>query len=129
MEPLRDAATAFFDEFVEAFSTFDGNEIARRYLSPYSALHADGSIDCLTSHADIAKYFQRIVDSYYREECRSCRYKDLQVVSIGGRSALVTVAWELLRDDDSVLKGWRESYNLVRVGDELRVFASVDHAN
>lgn len=30
----------FFDEFVEAFATFDGSVIARRYRSPYLAMRA-----------------------------------------------------------------------------------------
>jgi hypothetical protein len=126
---IRDEAVGFFDEFVEAFRTFDGDEIARRYLSPYSALHADGSIDCFASHAHVAKYFQEIVDEYHNKGCRSCRYKDLDVVPIGGQSVLGTVTWELLREDGSVLSFWRESYNLARVGGRLRVFASVDHVS
>ncbi|WP_296445585.1 hypothetical protein [Rhodoferax sp. UBA5149] len=124
---LRNEVTAFFDEFVEAFRTFDGTEIARRYLSPYSALHADGSIDCFASNADTAKYFQKIVDGYHHEGCRSCRYNDLEVISVGGQCALGSVTWELCRENGSVLSSWRESYNLARVRDGLRIFASVDH--
>lgn len=114
---------------MEAFRTFDGSEIARRYLSPYLALHADGSIDCFAAHADVVKYFQDVVDEYHRKGCRSCRYKDLDVISVGRQCALGTVTWELLREDGSVLNCWRESYNLARVGDGLRVFASVDHVD
>lgn len=125
----RQAATMFFDEFVEAFHTFDGNVIARRYLPPCLMLHADGAIDCFSSSSEIAEYFQKIVDDYRKKGCRSCRYQDLEVVSIGRQSALGTVTWELLREDGSVLSAWREAYNLVRAGDRFLVFASVDHAD
>ena len=126
---LRSAVAGFFDEFVKTFSAFDGTRIARGYLSPYSALHADGSIDCFASGADTARYFQKIVDGYHSEGCRSCRYRDLDVVPVGANCALGTVTWELCREDGSVLSAWRESYNLARVGDGFRVFASVDHAD
>jgi hypothetical protein len=125
---LRGAAGSFFDEFVAAFRSFDGGEIARRYLSPYLALHADGSIDCFHSAAEIAAYFQKIVDDYHRSGCRSCRYRELEVVPLGARSALATVTWDLLREDGAPLTSWRESYNLTLVDESLRVVASVDHA-
>jgi hypothetical protein len=48
---LQRTAAGFFDEFVEAFRSFDGDKIAARYLSPYSSLHADGSIDCFVSRS------------------------------------------------------------------------------
>ena len=54
-------------------------------------------------------------------------HKDLDVVRIGSRSALGTVTWELLREDESVLKTWRESYNLVLSSGGLKIFASTDH--
>jgi hypothetical protein len=110
-----------------AFASFDGKEIARRYQSPYLALHADGKADCFHSAAEIAAYFQRVVDDYHRDGCRSCRYRDLEVVPLGRRSALATVTWDLLREDGTPLTSWRESYNLTRMGDSLRVVASVDH--
>jgi hypothetical protein len=127
--PFMDELTrSFFDQFVVAFRTFDGREIARRYHAPYLALHENGSIDCFVAHADIARYFQDVVDGYYRQGCRSCRYRDLGVVALGRRSALATVTWDLLEEDGNVLTSWRESYNLTLVDEgSLRVIASVDH--
>lgn len=124
---IRCAASSFFDEFVAAFRTFDGSEIACRYQAPYLALHANGTIDCFATHADIGNYFQDVVDGYYSNGCRSCRYGDLEVVALGTQSALATVTWDLLKEDGKVLTSWRESYTLTRVGESLRVIASVDH--
>lgn len=124
---LRKEAVTFFDEFVNAFHTFDGSEIARRYRAPYVALHADGSIDCFTTDEGIASYFQTIVDEYHRDGCRSCRYKDLDAVAVGAQCVLGTVTWELTGDNGDVLSAWRESYNLACSAEGLRIFASVDH--
>ena len=93
--PLSDQVKAFFDEFVEAFATFDGSYIARRYAVPYLAMHADGSTELFHSTTAIGEYFQRVVDEYRARDCRSCRYIDLAVVGIGRSAALGTVTWEL----------------------------------
>jgi len=125
---LMEQATAFFDAFVAAFHTFDGDRIAQRYIAPYLARNADGSVQCFREHAEIGRYFQDIVNAYRAQGCRSCRYTDLNVVSLGSHSVLATVTWQLLRADGSVLSSWRESYTLARTESELRIFASVDHA-
>lgn len=126
---LQGEVAAFFDAFVEAFRSFDGQLIARRYLAPYSALHAGGSVECFPTHPDIAAYFQKVVDGYHSQGCRSCRYRELEVVSMGHACVLGTVTWELLLEDGRVLQSWRESYNLARTEGGLRVFATVDHVD
>lgn len=129
MDPLdlRSEAITFFDAFAAAFLSFKGSHIAERYVVPYLALQTDGSIQCFAEHADVGQYFQSVVDAYYAQGCRSCRYKDLEVLPLGNQCALGTVTWDLLREDGSVLTSWRESYNLLRAPDGLRIFASVDH--
>lgn len=124
---LGQAMARFFDEFVDAFRHFDGPLIAQRYLAPYSALHAGGAIDLLTTPADIGDYFERIVAGYHAEGCRACRYSDLAFVAVGSQSAFATVTWTLLRDDGQPVSDWRESYNLTRTAAGWRIVASMDH--
>ena len=124
---VRDEAVAFFDAFVEAFQTFVGEIIAQRYLPPYLAMHADGTIACFSTHAEVAQYFQKVLDEYHEKGCRSCRYRDLDAVPVGDGSALATVTWELTREDGTTITSWHESYNLSRTGGPMRAFASVDH--
>ena len=127
---LEAAASGFFDSFVAAFQSFEGTRIAALYRVPSVALQADGSLGCLTSQADVARYFQALVDDYRAQGCRACRYRDLEVAAIGARSALATVTWDLLDDEGKALKSWRESYNLHRTdAGPWRIFASADHAD
>lgn len=121
------AVGEFFDRFVEAFASFSGSRVAALYHVPGIALRGDGSIQCLQSRAEVEGFFQRALDGYRRDGCRAARFKDLDVVEMGGRSALGTVTWELLRDDGSVLRHWRQSYNLVRLDAGWQVFASTYH--
>jgi hypothetical protein len=124
---LHAFARKFFDEFVEAFRSFDGATIALRYLSPYLAFHTHGSAEVFLSSTDTAAYFQRIVDEYHAKGCRSCRYDALEVFPLGPDCAVATVTWELLAEDLSVLGAWRESYNLCLVEGRFLVFTSTDH--
>ncbi|MDM0115098.1 hypothetical protein QTI66_23315 [Variovorax sp. J22R133] len=125
---MRNEVVTYFEECVDVFKTFDGPEIARRYLTPYSALRQDGAIKYFDSAPEMASHFQSMMDDYLALGVRACRYKDLELMPLGTRSALATVTWELCRQDDTVVSFWRESYILVRTADGLRVFASVDHA-
>jgi len=124
---LERRVRAFFDEFVEAFRSFNGETIASRYVTPYLAFHSSRSSQVFMASEDIASYFQRIVDQYHAKGCRLCSYKNLAVVPLGKECALGTVTWELLAEDLSVIEAWRESYNLCSVEGRFMVFASTDH--
>ncbi|MEO4046009.1 hypothetical protein AAFN46_02815 [Pseudomonas sp. CAU 1711] len=123
----QELARRFFDEFVEAFACFDGALVAQRYLSPYLAFHSPEELRVFASAADIAVYFQGILDDYRARGCRACRYRDLHVTALGADCALASVTWELLDAAGGVIAAWRESYNLCRVEGRYRVFASTDH--
>ena len=132
MAPTADLHTdvqRFFDDFVTAFSAFDGQRIAQRYAVPYAAVDAQGTWRRFASTGETGDYFHGVVTQYHLQGCRSCRFHSLEVLAIGPHGALATVTWELLREDASVLSAWRESYTLVRDADgRLAVAASVDHA-
>jgi uncharacterized membrane protein len=125
---LETRARAFFDAFVDAFASFNGQTIAERYLTPYLAFHSAASAQVFTTSAETAAYFQTIVDGYQAQGCRSCRYKDMAVVPLGEECAIATVTWDLLAHDLSVISAWRESYNLCLVEGRFMVFTSTDHA-
>lgn len=124
---LQDELAGFFADFATAFASFQGAQVAALYAVPGVALRADGSIHGPRSRAEIERFFQSALDGYHREGARACRFKDLETVRLGARGALGTVTWELRRDDDRVLREWRQSYTLVRVDGGWQVLASVYH--
>ena len=63
-------AVEFFDAFVSAFHTFDGHLIVQRYLAPYIALNADGSVQSFDELSAIGRYFQGIVSAYHAQGCQ-----------------------------------------------------------
>ena len=125
---LEDDVRNFLESYNKAFASIDGARIAALYHSPCVTLRGDGSIHSLTSN-DLAAFFQNVANTYHREGFRDGRFKVLQVVPIGGRSALVTVDWELLREDGSLIRGWRQSYNLVRTKTGWQILVSTFHVD
>ena len=83
----------FFDDFVRAFCTFDGTQIAARYDVPGIALRADGSIQVMQAQSEVERVFEAAVAGYHREGCRGIRFKDLDVVPMGEQAVLGTVTW------------------------------------
>lgn len=118
----------FFEAFVNAFALFDGHVIAQRYVVPCLSADAKGSLRLFSSKEQIGDYFDGIVNGYRDQGCRSCRFTHLSLTPMGQNSALATVSWELLTEDERLVSCWRESYNLTRTPDGLRIFASIDHA-
>lgn len=117
----------FFQDFADAFAACSGELIAQRYLAPYVALAADGSLQHFARHAEIGAYFQTVLDRYFQQGCRSCRYSALQATALGNNSAVASVRWALLDGSGASVSSWHESYNLTRTGGGLKIFASVDH--
>jgi ketosteroid isomerase-like protein len=126
---IADEARAFVENYARTFDSCDGDRIAALYHAPCVTMRGDGSIHCLQSREALASFFQGVADTYRRDGYRASRFSNLQVTPIGGRSALVTVDWELLRADGSMIRQWRQSYNLVRVDGGWQILVSTFHVD
>jgi hypothetical protein len=124
---LVDEVRAFLELYGREFDSADGARIAKLYHAPCVTMRGDGSIHCFQSSDELTRFFQGVADTYRKDGYRTGRFSNLEVVPIGGRSALVTVDWELLRADESVIRKWRQSYNLVRAGSGWQILASTFH--
>lgn len=123
----RRSISEFFDLFGQAFDSFSGARVADLYFVPGIAFRGDGSIQSLSSRGEIERFFQTALDGYHKDGCRTCRFKDLEVVALGSRCVLGTVTWELLDREGRVVKEWRQSYNLLQVEKGWQAFASTYH--
>ena len=128
MTRLTDEAKEFFDQFVAAFGTFDGNVVARLFSHPYVAIDQHGNQKVLICDRETATYFQGYLDNYKSRGSESCCYEDLEVVPMGSLAALISVTWTLKNAEGVGIESWRESYCVLRKGGQLRASVSVDHA-
>ena len=123
-----DRIRTFFDDFVADFSSFDGEVIAIRYIAPYTAIDSDGNVKLYDHVDDIAVWFQGYLGAYYKQGIKTCRYRDFDVIAIGGKCVCATVTWDMLDQGGQVVESWRESYNIIDSVNTLKVFTSIDHS-
>jgi hypothetical protein len=121
---LISEARAFLSDYVALWGS---DQFASLYHAPSVTLRADSSIHCFQSREEIDRFFKGVAQTYHSEGTRRWDIHNLEVVPLGGRSALITLDWEMLREDGSSIRRWRQSYNVVRIDGKFRVLASTFH--
>ena len=124
---LMSDVRAFLDKYLDAFDSIDGQRIAALFHIPAVTMRGDGSIHSLQSRQELASFFQGVADNYQKDGYAGGRFEELQVSPIGGRCALATLDWVMLRHDGSFIRKWRQSYNLVRVDSGWQILVSTFH--
>ena len=119
--------SSFYKAYAEAFHARSGAQIAEFYCTPCISMRGDASIRWFQSRPETEKFFQAVADTYYEEGLRSSETRNLEVVPIGGRSLLATMDWVFYRGDGTLLKQWRQSYNLVRTDGRWQILLSTFH--
>jgi hypothetical protein len=116
----------FGRQYNEAWKV-DGGEIARLYCVPTITVRGDGSIHCLQSREELARFFQGVLDTYKGQGLASTNMYELMVVPIGDRSALASMTWRAFDAEGSPIREWRQSYNVIRLADGWRILVSTFH--
>ncbi len=124
---MLDNIKEFFDWFVHDFSSFDGALIATRYQAPYLAVTSDGAVWECAAPSDLVEYFQSLLDKHSADGVIYTKYEDLEVTPIGRSCFLASVTWTMMNDAGDPISSWRESYNLIKTNDGLKIFTSIDH--
>jgi hypothetical protein len=98
------------------------------YHEPCLSVRADGCVRYLQTRDEARSFFEEVATAWRREEYDRFETSDLEVVPMGGRCLLVTLDWHMLRADGSLIRRWRQSYQLILVAQEWQVLASTFHA-
>jgi hypothetical protein len=117
----------FFSDYTKLFDARDGASIATYYYAPSISMRSDASVHVFQSHQEVRDFFQGVAEKYYAEGQRGSRFVDLDVKLIGSKSVLATLEWQMLREDGSIIRKWRQSYNLIRPADRWQILASTAH--
>jgi hypothetical protein len=125
---LLDEVKKLLEQYTEAFDACDGVAIAALYHVPSVSVRGDGSVQCFQSRDELQRFFRGVAEGYQREgNLGPGRYHGLTVQPIGGRSVLATLTWQFVLKDGSILREWRQSYNLLRVDGRWQIFVSTFH--
>ena len=126
-EGQESAVKKFFEDFVTAFSSFDGDRVATRLSLPYLAKGPGDVCHVFESRPRLAEYFQSYLDEYHSQGCRECRYSNLSVNWLDSECAVASVTWDLVDASGVSVTSWSESYMLAFANGRALAFATVDH--
>jgi len=109
----------------ESFNVGDVNQFF--HLSCFF-IGADGSVSLFRVADDISAFHRPRLESFKEGGVKKPRTKDFEMVSLGAHSALVSVTWEQYREDDSLERSWRHSYNVINTDAVWKILVSTFQA-
>jgi hypothetical protein len=102
------------DDYVRHWYAGEWSGVAALYYVPSITMRGDGSVHCFQSRKELEDFFHGVGAGYDTEgDLGPGRYHSLTTQPIGARSLLATLTWQMVRKDGSVVREWRQSYNLV----------------
>lgn len=108
--------------------TGDVDDVNQFFHLPCFFVGADGSASLFRAAADISAFHRPRLELFRKGGVKKPKTRDFEVLSLGTRSALVSVSWELCRDDDSLERAWRHSYNVLRTDAGWKILVSTFQA-
>jgi hypothetical protein len=121
-------ANAFMERYARTFDECNWPEFISLFNEPALTVRGDGSVKLLSSHSDALSFFQGVSDGWRSEGYAWFSTSDLEVTALGSRSGLLTWNWHMHRADGTVIKQWRQSYQVIVVVSEWRVLTSTFQA-
>lgn len=126
--PLIEDVMAFFRRYRTAFDEAHWVAFTSLLHEPFVTVRGDGSVKFFASRAEAQRFFETVANTWHREGYDRFTTSNFEVTPMGNLSRLVTFDWEMLRADGSLLRKWRQSYQLILVQHEWKVLGSTFHA-
>lgn len=123
-----DEAQAFFGCYRSEFDSSNWEAFTSRFQVPFVTIRGDGSVHYLQSHGEVRRFFEAVAAAWRQEGYERFTTANFEATPLGKFSSLVTFDWEMLRKDGSLVKTWRQSYQLIDVRSEWKVLVSTFHA-
>jgi len=128
LSQITQEATTFFEAYGREFDNCDWVAFTALLHEPFMTVRGDGSVHLLKSRAEARQFFENVSSVWRQEGYIQCVTSNYEVMMLGRFSRLVTFDWELVRKDGTVLRKWRQSYQLISVLQEWKVLGSTFHA-
>jgi ketosteroid isomerase-like protein len=117
----------FFSDYTKLFDERNAAAIATYYHAPSITMRADASVHAFQTREELQEFFQGVAEKYYAEGLRRSTFTNLDLKPIGSKSVLATLEWQMLRGDGSKIRGWWQSYNLIRPDERWQILTSTIH--
>jgi hypothetical protein len=118
---------AFFEDYAARFDKRNWADFVSLYHEPCLTVRGDGTVKFFRSRAHVRQFFEGVANTWRGEGYHRFAVSNFDVMPVGKRSLLATLDWDMLRDDGSVIRKWRQSYQLIQVQEEWLVLTSTFH--
>ena len=124
---MKDGILSLLERYTTAFDAADADGITECYHAPCLTIRADGSFHLFEDRDSIGQFFANVVKTYHDEGMESGTYSNLEIHPIGTKCALATMDWKMQRADGSVIREWRQSYNVMELDGTCVFYVSTFH--
>ena len=121
------AVDAFIRGYVASFETFDAQRVATFYHVPCISVRADGSVHCFESESETELFFATVLEAYSKEGMAEFAAIDLVLEQMGSAACRLECTWRMKREDNSLIRDWRQSDVFQHTAVNWKIVASVFH--
>jgi hypothetical protein len=125
-QPTQDMK-GFFERYGRDFDNRDWMAFTALLHEPFFTVRGDGSVHFLPSRDAARTFFENVSNVWRQEGYERCVTNNYEMMVLGRYSQLATFDWELLRKDETVIRKWRQSYQLIFIQQEWKVLGSTFH--
>lgn len=123
---LETELRAFFEGYARTFHA-DLDRFCGHFHFPSTTVRLDGTLEVLRTKEEAKDFFASAKQQYEDEGCTHWAIKRLAAVPLGAGSATATIDWAMLRADDSSIRGWTQTYNVIGSAHGWHVLLSTLH--
>jgi hypothetical protein len=122
----RDDLLAFFERYARTFQE-DVGRFCDLYEFPCVTTRLDGSVERFVTRDDAVRFFAAAKRRYEDEGCRRWAIRRLDVEPRRSEDVVI-IDWDMLDTEGVAIRGWRQSYDVVRRHSDWKVRGSTLHA-
>ena len=126
MTSLETELREYFEQYATLFHE-NLDQFCALYSEPFTTMRLDGSVQQFQTRSLAHEFFASTRTNYEKQGCRSWAIRSFSVQELGTRSAAATLDWETLAADGALIRGWRQTYNVIRSGESWLVVLSTLH--
>jgi hypothetical protein len=123
---LETELRAFFEGYARAFHA-DLDRFCDYFHFPSATVRLDGTLQPLPTKDEAVDFFSAAKQKYEAEGCTHWAIDRLAAQPLGAGSAAATIDWTMRRADDTSIRGWTQTYNVIGSANGWHVLLSTLH--
>ena len=117
---------SFFSSYAERYMASDVDAISAHYEAPLVAVR-DGRVIHLADRGAVREHLIELMAAYQNVGAARADIAEIDVLSLGKSSAMVTVRWQVRDATGGLVRDFRTTYHLIRVDGALRILSYTNH--